>query len=65
MAVVDINKNFLYNRLGQPFGRLMVRDTSPYKYKGVSIPSLILRLSLFLTKSEFHFTSLEFLDLLC
>ena len=26
--------------LGQLFGRLTVRDTSPYKYKGVSVPCL-------------------------
>jgi len=37
MAVVDIYKNFLYN-LVRLFGRLMVRDPSPYFYKGVSVP---------------------------
>ncbi len=29
MAIVDMNTNFLYNRLGQLFGWLTVRDTSP------------------------------------
>ncbi len=38
MDVVDINKNFYIIWLGQLFGRLMVRDPSPYFYKGVSVP---------------------------
>jgi len=38
MAVVDIKKKFLYNPVKPAFGRLTVRDTSLYKYKGVSVP---------------------------
>jgi hypothetical protein len=38
MAVVDMNKNLLYNLVRPSFGRLMVHDPSTYFYKGLSIP---------------------------
>jgi len=38
MAVVDINKNFLYYPVRPAYGRLTVRDPYPYFYEGVSVP---------------------------
>ena len=40
MAVVDINKNSYIIRLGQVFGRLMVRNPSSYFYNEMSVPWL-------------------------